>query len=77
MPTITKIMPLPDGTVGVALDICETEEGSVSIWLPDELEKFRQRCYREERLECQIIAVEYGGADAEEIAELIGSRGVK
>ncbi len=81
MPKIAKIMELPDGRLGVALNMPDTDEGELTIWTAAERDRAIRSAILAEREACAEIADALANdvagryaeenAMAREIAELI------
>ena len=57
MPKIAKLMELPDGRLGITLDMPDTDEGELTIWTAAERDRAIRSAVLAEREECAKLAV--------------------
>jgi hypothetical protein len=68
MPKIAELMELPDGRLGVALNMPDTDEGELTIWTGPERDRAIRSAVLAEREACAELMDEMvGGVYAEAI----------
>lgn len=59
MPKIAEFAQLPDGRMAVVLETPTTDEGSITIWSEEEVERVKAVAAADEREECAKVAEQF------------------